>query len=118
MNNFEEGQSRSGGILNINYADKDALYDAYMSFVSNGGLFIPTVKEFEIGHEIFVVLSLPEETEKIPVSCRVVWITPVAAQANRKPGIGVQFRDNGVARTKIETILAGLLKSEKANHTM
>jgi len=118
MNNFEESQNRSGGILNINFAEKAALYKAYMPFVSNGGLFIPTVKEFELGHEIFVVLSLPEETEKIPVSCRVVWVTPVAAQGNRTPGIGVQFKDNGVARGKIETILAGLLKSDQATHTM
>jgi len=118
MNNFEESQSRGGGILNINYAEKEALHAAYLSFVHNGGLFIPTVKEFDLGHEIFVVLSLPEETEKIPVSCRVVWITPVAAQGNRTPGIGVQFKDNGAARTKIETILAGLLKSENATLTM
>ena len=118
MNNFDEGQTRGGGILNINYAEKDALYSAYMSFVKNGGLFIPTTKEFLIGHEIFVVLSLPDDAEKVPVSCRVVWITPVAAQGNRTPGIGVQFKDNGVARTKIETILAGLLKSDQATLTM
>jgi len=118
MNNFEESQTRGGGILNINYAEKEALFSAYMSFVHNGGLFIPTVKDFDIGHEIFIVLSLPDEAEKIPVSCRVVWITPVAAQGNRTPGIGVQFKDNGVARTKIETILAGLLKSDKSTYTM
>jgi type IV pilus assembly protein PilZ len=89
-----------------------------MGFVNNGGLFIPTVKEFGIGHELFLVLSLPEEVEKIPVSCRVVWITPLEAQGNSTPGIGVQFKDDGIARTKIETILAGLLKSDKPNYTM
>ena len=118
MNNFEEGQNRGGGILNINYAEKDALYKAYMPFVNNGAIFIPTVKDFELGHEIFLVLGLPDESEKIPVSCRVIWITPVAAQGNRTPGIGVQFRDYGVARTKIETVLAGLLHSDLSTYTM
>jgi len=113
-----EENSRSGGILNIAYKNKDDLYKAYMPFVKNGGLFIPTVKSFSIGDELFMVLNLPEDTEKTPVSAKVVWITPKAAQGNKKPGIGVQFKDDGLARSKIETSLAGLLKSNRPTLTM
>ena len=52
---------------------------------------------------------------------KVVWITPTAAQGNRTAGIGIQFAesaDGETARTKIESILAGILGSEKATQTM
>jgi len=109
---------RSGGIHTIVYENKDDLYKAYMPFVKNGGLFIPTVKPFSINDELFIVLHLPDSTEKTPVSSKVVWITPVGAQGKKIPGIGVQFRDDGSARTRIETVLAGLLKSNSPTLTM
>lgn len=110
--------SKSGGIHNIEFANKGELFKAYMPFVKNGGLFVPTRKPFNLDDEIFLVLSLPEETEKLAVSCKVVWITPIGAQGNRTPGIGVQFRDTGEARSKIESILGGALKSEDPTLTM
>jgi len=107
--------ARSGGILTLKYDLKENLYKAY---IKNGGLFIPTIKPFSINDELFVVLHIPEEPEKIPVSTRVVWITPVGAQGNKTAGIGVQFRDDGSALAKIETALAGLLKSNNPTMTM
>ena len=108
------------GILSLTIKDKNALYAAYMPFVRNGGLFIPTNKTYEIGDEVFMLLSLMEEAEKIPVAGKIVWITPKGAQGNRAAGIGVQFseQDGGVARNKIETYLAGMLKSDRPTHTM
>ncbi|WP_435101365.1 PilZ domain-containing protein [Arhodomonas sp. AD133] len=115
--------SRSGGrqgILSLAIRDKNALYAAYMNHVKNGGLFVPTTNHYELGDEVFILLSLMEETEKIPVVGKVVWITPRGAQGNRTAGIGVQFtdQDGGPARTKIETYLAGALESERPTHTM
>jgi len=115
---MNDASNRSGGILNIEYNSKEDLYKAYMPFVKNGGLFIPTVKNFSINDELFIVLHIPEETDKIPVSSKVVWITPVGAQGNKTAGIGVQFRDDGLARSKIETALGGLLKSNSPTLTM
>ena len=67
-----------------------------------------------------MLLTLMEETEKIPVAGKIVWITPVGAQGNRAAGIGVQFsdQDEGAARNKIEGFLAGALESERPTHTM
>ncbi|HEX5513856.1 MAG TPA: PilZ domain-containing protein [Gammaproteobacteria bacterium] len=108
------------GILSLTIQDKNALYAAYMSFLKNGGLFIPTTNQYSLGDEVFILLSLMDDKEKIPVVGRVAWITPKGAQGNRTAGIGLQFaeKDSGVARTKIEARLAGALESDRPTHTM
>ena len=107
------------GILSLTIKDKAVLYAAYMPYVKNGGLFIPTNKTYAIGDEVFVLLNLMDEPEKIPVAGKVVWITPKGAQGNRSAGIGIQFTDqDNVAVNKIETYLAGVLESERPTHTM
>ena len=108
-------------ILSAAIGDKSALYEAYMPFVKNGGLFIPTKKTYSLGNDVFVLLTLMDESEKIPFSGRVVWITPKGAQGNRMAGIGIEFHDDPsgkAVRNKIETYLAGSLKSERPTHTM
>jgi type IV pilus assembly protein PilZ len=108
------------GILSLTIKDKSALYAAYMPFVKGGGLFIPTKKSYRVREEVFMLLTLMDETEKIPVAGKIIWITPVGAQGNRAAGIGVQFsdQDEGAARNKIEGFLAGALESERPTHTM
>jgi len=117
-----EGAMKAGrqGILSLTIKDKGALYAAYMPFVKNGGLFVPTSKNYQLGDEVFMLLTLMDEGEKIPVAGRIVWITPKGAQGSRAAGIGVQFgdQDDGTARNKIETYLAGALKAERPTHTM
>ncbi len=114
------GKSPRQGILSLTIRDKSSLYAAYMPFVKNGGLFIPTNKTYQLGDEVFMLLTITDSKEKLPVAGRVVWITPKGAQGNRTAGIGVQFSelDNGATRNKIETQLAGALKSERQTHTM
>jgi type IV pilus assembly protein PilZ len=108
------------GILSLTIKDLNALYAAYMQYVKNGGLFIPTSKKYKLGDEVFMLLSLMDEPERLPVAGKIIWITPVGAEGNRAAGIGVQFsdQDNGVARNKIEGLLAGKLKSDHPTHTM
>jgi type IV pilus assembly protein PilZ len=117
---MSEATTPRQGILSLTIRDKSALYAAYMPFVNGGGLFIPTKKNYRLGEEVFMLLTLMEETEKIPVAGKIVWITPQGAQGNRAAGIGVQFseQDDGAARNKIETYLAGALESERPTHTL
>jgi len=107
-------------ILSFVIKDKNALYAAFMPFVKNGGLFIPTSKRYELGDEIFLLLRLMDEPERIPVAGKVIWITPPGAEGNRAVGVGIQFsdEDQGVARRKIEEYLAGMLSSDRPTHTM
>jgi type IV pilus assembly protein PilZ len=108
------------GIVNLTIKDRSALYAAYMPFIKNGALFIPTIKKYQLGDDVFMLLTLMEEAERIPVAGKVIWLTPPGAEGNRIAGIGVQFsdQDEGVVQKKIETYLAGALESDHATHTM
>ena len=99
------------GLLTLTIKDKSALYLAYMPYVINGGLFIPTNSSYRLGDEVFMLLNLMGEEEKIPVAGTVIWMTPKGAQGKRTAGIGVQFsdQDQGNTQKKIETYLAGAL---------
>jgi type IV pilus assembly protein PilZ len=90
----------SQGILSLNIKDKSALYAAYMPYVKNGGLFIPTSKQYSLGDEVFMLLSLMDDKERLPVAGKIIWITPQGAQGNKSACIGVQFsnHDNGTTR--------------------
>ena len=119
--NTPQAPARSQGILSLTIKDKGALYAAYMPFVKSGGLFIPTNKDYKLGDELFMLLKLMEETEKLPVVGKVIWVTPKGAQGNRVAGVGVQFasdQDGSDARKKIETYLGGALKSDRPTHTI
>jgi len=108
------------GMLSLSIKDKASLYAAYMPYVTNGGLFIPTTKQYTLGDEVFMLLTLMEDNERLPVAGKIIWITPQGAQGNRSAGIGVQFsfQDKGATRNKIETHLAGAMKSDRITHTM
>jgi type IV pilus assembly protein PilZ len=114
------GAPGSQGILSLNIKDKSALYAAYMPYVKNGGLFIPTNKHYSLGDEVFMLLSLMDDKERLPVAGKIIWVTPQGAQNNKTAGIGVQFssQDNGTTRNKIEGFLAGALQADRPTHTM
>src|SRR5690242_2336930 len=94
-------------VLNLVIKDKNVLYVAYMSFVTNGGLFIPTQRAFNFGATVSLILNLLDESEKYACLAKIVWITPKGAQGNRAPGIGVQFlgEEGKKLKAKIETYL-------------
>ena len=109
------------GILSLTIKDRQALFSAYMPFVQGGGLFVQSTKQFSLGDEVFLLLTIMELEERLPIPGKVVWITPQGSQGNRKSGIGVQFADTADgahARTVIESHLANLLQSQKRTHTM
>ena len=108
------------GILTLTIKEKQALYLAYMPFIKNGGLFIPTSKSYKLGDEVFILLTLMDNNERLPVAGKVIWVTPKGAQNKRHEGIGVQFsdQDGGETQKKVETLLAGALNSDRPTHTM
>lgn len=120
MNPTPENPVRPG-VLSLSIKEKSALYAAYMPFVKGGGLFIPTSKPYQMGDEIYMLLGLLDDPVKLPVSGKVVWITPGSAYGGRTQGVGVQFAANEsgrAAQTRIEGLLGGTLKSARATHTM
>jgi type IV pilus assembly protein PilZ len=111
---------RRQGMISLKISNETMLYQAYMPFLKNGGLFIPTTKKYEMGEEVFMLLELLDETDKLPVAGTVVWKTPAAATGNKAAGVGVHFNemDNGVVRGKIEMKLAEQLAGDTPTHTM
>jgi len=109
------------GILSLAVKDKAALYGGYMPFLKYGGIFVPTPKRYFLGDEVFLLLTLPESSERLPVAGKVVWVTPTGAQGNRPAGIGVQFGDGAegeAVKSRIEALLAGVLNAERPTETM
>lgn len=117
---FENGGSaQQPSLLTLKVPDKNALYQSYMQFIKNGGLFIPTNRDYRIGDAVIILLLLLDDPERHSVSGRVVWVTPKNAQGRRIQGIGVQFgsENGGIVQKKIETLLVSLLNSENTGST-
>ena len=72
----ETSAGARSGILSLTIKDKAVLYSAYMPYLENGGLFVPTNKPYKVGDEVFMLLNLMDETEKIPIAGKVVWGYP------------------------------------------
>ena len=109
------------GVLSLNIREKAALYAAYMPFLKGGGIFIPTNHAYELGQEVFMLLSLMGDPQRIAVQGKVVWITPYGVPGKRTQGIGVQFTNDETgasARAQIEQILGETLASTRVTHTM
>lgn len=109
------------GIISLKIKDAASLYNAYMPFLKHGGLFAPTAQSYALGDEVVLLVTLADETERLSVVGKVVWISPVGAQGNRTTGIGIHFNESSdaeAARSRIENILAGTLNSERPTQTM
>ena len=108
------------GVMSLTIRDKNTLLAAYMPYLKDGGIFIPTDKSLELGDEVFLLLSLMDEPQRYPVTGKVVWITPRAALGGRRAGIGIQFSglEGNNVQKKIETYLAGALKADRATDTL
>lgn len=118
--NQDLGPAGRPSVLSLNIRDRSALYAAYIPQLKHGGIFIPTARAHQMGDEVFMLISLPDDPAKIPVSGRVVWITPADAQGKRAQGVGVQFSADDAGRSakqKIENLLVGMLEGTKLTHT-
>ena len=115
------GAGARPGVLSLNIRERAALYAAYMPFLKGGGIFIPTSRQYQLGEEVFMLLSLMDDPNRIAVQGKIIWITPEGVQGNRTQGIGVQFTqdDTGAAaRATIERVLGDALATNRPTHTM
>ncbi len=108
-------------VMQLAIKEKAALYAAYIPMFAEGGVFVPTQREYRLGDDVYVLLTLPDEPQRYPVAGRVAWITPARASGNRTQGIGIQFpKDEKSAelKAKIENIPGSALASDKATQTV
>jgi type IV pilus assembly protein PilZ len=108
-------------VIQLAIKEKAALYAAYIPMFVEGGIFIPTAREYKLGDDIYVLLSLPDDPQRYPVAGKVAWVTPAKAAASRTQGVGIQFpRDekSKLLKIKIEEILGVALGSERPTQTI
>src|SRR3954452_9587422 len=108
-------------VLSLAIKEKAALYAAYLPFLKNGGMFVPTAKPYKIGDEIYLILALMDDPNKYPIAGKLAWITPAAANNNKAQGIGGHFPDDETgqrANLRIQEILAAALPSSRATHPL
>lgn len=106
--------------INCSFSTEASLHLAYMPFVKGGGLFIRTKHSFPLDEVVSLSVKLMDEHEPYLVDAKVVWITPVGVQGNKPAGVGVQFlgENSRYLCNKIETYLAGMLKSPQPTDTI
>ncbi|MBW8722894.1 MAG: PilZ domain-containing protein [Polaromonas sp.] len=108
-------------VVQLAIKEKAALYAAYIPLFKEGGVFIPTAREYKLGDDVYVLLTLPEDTQRYPVAGKVAWVTPPRAAGNRTQGVGVRFPSDEKSRLlkiKIEEILGAHLASDRPTQTI
>ena len=108
-------------VIQLVFREKGALYAAYIPRFTVGGLIVPTTREYKLGEDIYLLLSLPDDPQRYPVAGKVSWITPANASAGRTQGVGVRFPSDEKTRhlkQKIEEILGTSLSSAKPTQTI
>ena len=101
--------------------EKAALYAAYIPLFAEGGIFVPTQRDYRLGDDVYVLLTLPDDPQRYPVAGRVAWVTPARASGNRTQGVGIQFPKDAKSaelRAKIEQILGTALGSDRPTQTI
>ena len=108
-------------VIQLAIKEKAALYAAYIPLFADGGVFIPSTRDYKLGDDVYVLLSLPDDPQRYPVAGKVAWVTPPRAAANRTQGIGIRFPSDDkskLLKVKIEEILGGALASERPTQTI
>jgi type IV pilus assembly protein PilZ len=108
-------------VIQLVFREKGALYAAYMPMFTEGGIFVPTTRDYKLGEDIYLLLSLPDDPQRYPVAGKVGWITPANASGGRTQGVGVRFPADDKSRAlrlRIEETLGTSLSSAKPTQTI
>ena len=108
-------------VIQLAIKERAALYAAYIPLFIDGGIFIPTNRDYRLGDDVYLLMTLPDEPQRYPVAGKVAWITPARATGNRTQGGGVRFPSDDKSRQlklKIEEILGSHLASDRPTQTI
>ncbi|MCZ8292864.1 MAG: PilZ domain-containing protein [Hylemonella sp.] len=108
-------------VIQLAIKEKAALYAAYIPLFAEGGVFIPTTREYRLGDDVYVLMSLPDDNQRYPIAGKVAWVTPAKAAGTRTQGVGVRFpadEKSRLLKNKIEEILGSHLSSDRTTQTI
>jgi type IV pilus assembly protein PilZ len=115
------GTTPRPSVIQLAIKEKAALYAAYISQFTEGGIFIPSAKDYRLGDDVYVLITLPEDPQRYPVAGKVAWVTPAKAAGNRTQGIGIRFpadEKSKLLKVKIEQLLGAHLGSDRPTQTI
>lgn len=115
------GSAGRPSVIQLVFREKGALYAAYVPLFADGGLFVPSTREYQLGDDIYLLLSLPGDPQRYPVAGKVGWITPANTPGGRTQGVGVRFpadEKTRVLKIKIEELLGTSISSSKPTQTI
>ena len=108
-------------VIQLSIKERAALYAAYIPLFTDGGIFIPSPREYRLGDDVYVLLSLPDDPQRYPVAGKVAWVTPAKASGARTQGVGIRFPSDDKSRmlkAKIEEMLGSALGSQRPTQTI
>ena len=108
-------------VIQLVFREKGALYAAYIPSLREGGVFVPTSRDYRLGEDIYLLLTLPDDPQRYPVAGKVAWLTPANASGGRTQGVGVCFpadEKSRVLRMRIEQALGTAISSSKPTQTI
>lgn len=109
-----------GGITTVALDTVEKLYASYLPFIQNGAVFVESMSQQELGSQVFVAVTLPGSSDRMPLNGKVVWVNH-RNQGNRPAGYAIQLgKDEAGLRIKneIERLLAGQLDSDRPTFTL
>ena len=108
-------------VIQLAIKEKAALYTAYILRCSPTAGCSFRHRDYQLGDDVYVLLSLPDDPQRYPIAGKVAWVTPPRAAANRTQGVGVRFpadEKSRVLKIKIEQILGAHLASDRPTQTI
>ena len=108
-------------VIQLAIKEKAALYAAYIPMFAEGGIFIPSTRDYRLGDDVYVLITLPDDPQRFPIAGKVAWITPARSVGNRTQGIGIRFpkdEKSDQLKTRIEQILGSALGSDRPTQTI
>lgn len=105
--------------LSVVLQDRKSVQEAYMPFITGGGIFAPTDEVLPPGTPVLLHLRLPEATDTLEAKTQVVWCTPAGAGGQRLSGVGLRLLEaQGAACREAVTTLLGDEKHTGPSHTL
>jgi len=105
--------------LYLEFVTEKDLYQSYMPFLKQGGLFVRTAELFDLGTEVLLEVILPDSLETSEIKGVICWLTPLGAQNGTPAGIGISFvEDPDNIKNQIEKAIARFLNSSEPTLSM
>ena len=108
-------------VIQLAIKERTALHQAYIALFATGGIFVPSTRDWRLGDDLYVLLTLPDDPQRYPVAGKVAWITPARAPGGRTQGVGIRFPDDEKARqlrVKIEQLVGSYKGTDRATQTV